>query len=75
MEQQVADRTEALSKAMAELKISEQQFRLITDLSPVHLFRAGPDGEAMFLSPGFLSMTGLAREGARLWLGRCRASR
>ena len=64
VEQQVADRTEALSKAMAELKISEQQFRLITDLSPVHLFRAGPDGEAIFLSPGFLSMTGLPRERA-----------
>jgi hypothetical protein len=64
VEQQVADRTEALSKAMAELKISEQQFRLITDLSPVHLFRAGPDGEAIFLSPGFLSMTGLSREQA-----------
>jgi PAS domain S-box-containing protein len=64
VEQQVADRTNALSKAMAELKISEQQFRLITDLSPVHLFRAGPDGEAIFLSPGFLSMTGLSREKA-----------
>jgi PAS domain S-box-containing protein len=61
VEQQVADRTEALSKAMAELKISEKQFRLITDLSPVHLFRAGPDGDATFLSPGFLSMTGLSR--------------
>ena len=64
VEQQVADRTNALSKAMAELKISEQQFRLITDLSPVHLFRAGPDGEAIFLSPGFLNMTGLTRERA-----------
>jgi len=31
VEQQVADRTDALSKTMAELKISEQQFRLITD--------------------------------------------
>jgi PAS domain S-box-containing protein len=64
VEQQVDDRTAALSKAMAELKISEQQFRLITDLSPVHLFRAGPDGEAIFLSPGFLSMTGLSRQKA-----------
>ncbi|HUQ86114.1 MAG TPA: PAS domain-containing sensor histidine kinase, partial [Vicinamibacterales bacterium] len=64
VEQQVADRTEALSKAMAELKVSEQQFRLITDLSPVHLFRAGPDGDATYLSPGFLSMTGLTRERA-----------
>ena len=64
VEQQVADRTHALSKAMAELKFSEQQFRLITDLSPAHLFRAGPDGEAVFLSPGFLSMTGLTREHA-----------
>jgi PAS domain S-box-containing protein len=64
VEQQVADRTQALSKAMAELKISEKQFRLITDLSPVHLFRAGPDGDATFLSPGFLSMTGLRREQA-----------
>jgi PAS domain S-box-containing protein len=64
VERQVADRTNALSKAMAELKLSEQQFRLITDLSPVHLFRAAPDGEAIFLSPGFLSMTGLSRESA-----------
>ena len=64
VEQQVADRTRALSKAMAELKLSEQSFRLITDLSPVHLFRAGPDGDATFLSPGFLSMTGLRREQA-----------
>ena len=64
VEQQVADRTNALSKAMAELKISEKQFRLITDLSPVHLFRAGPDGDATFLSPGFLAMTGLRREQA-----------
>jgi PAS domain S-box-containing protein len=64
VEQQVADRTDALSTAMAELKFSEQQFRLITDLSPVHLFRAGTDGAAIFLSPGFLSMTGLTRERA-----------
>ena len=64
VEQQVADRTDALSRAMAELKISEKQFRLITDLSPVHLFRAGPDGDATFLSPGFLSMTGLSRDQA-----------
>ena len=61
VEQQVADRTEALSKAMAELKLSEKQFRLITDLSPVHLFRAGPDGDATYHSPGFLAMTGLRR--------------
>ena len=64
VEQQVADRTEALSKAMAELKVSEQSFKLIADLSPVHLFRAGPDGDATFLSSGFLSMTGLRREQA-----------
>ena len=64
VEQQVADRTDALSKAMAELKLSEKQFRLITDLSPVHLFRAGPDGDATYLSPGFLAMTGLRREQA-----------
>ncbi len=64
VEQQVADRTDALSRAMTELKISEKQFRLITDLSPVHLFRAGPDGDATFLSPGFFSMTGLSREQA-----------
>ena len=71
VEQQVADRTQALSKAMTELKISEKQFRLITDLSPVHLFRAGPDGDATFLSPGFLSMTGLRREQAMGfgWIG------
>ncbi|MDP2389962.1 MAG: histidine kinase dimerization/phospho-acceptor domain-containing protein, partial [Acidobacteriota bacterium] len=31
VEHQVADRTEALSRAMAELKESEQQFRLLTD--------------------------------------------
>ena len=60
VEHQVTDRTQALSRAMAELKVSEQQFRLITDLSPVHLFRTGPDGEAKYLSPGFMNMTGLA---------------
>jgi PAS domain S-box-containing protein len=64
VEQQVADRTDALSQAMAELKLSEKQFRLITDLSPVHLFRAGPDGDATYLGPGFLAMTGLGREQA-----------
>lgn len=64
VEHQVADRTQALSRAMAELKVSEQQFRLITDLSPVHLFRAGPDGEAKYLSPGFMSMTGLTQQEA-----------
>ena len=31
VEHQVAERTEALSKAMAELKLSEQQFRSLTD--------------------------------------------
>jgi len=60
VEHQVTERTLALSRAMAELKVSEQQFRLITDLSPVHLFRAGPDGEAKYLSPGFMNMTGLS---------------
>jgi len=64
VERQVTERTTALSLAMAELKISEQQFRLITDLSPVHLFRAGPDGEAKYLSPGFMSMTGLTLQQA-----------
>ena len=64
VEQQVADRTEALSQAMNDVKRSEQQFRLITELSPVHLFRATPDGEAKFLSPGFLAMTGLTQEQA-----------
>ena len=64
VERQVAERTEALSRAMAKLELSEQQFRLITELSPFHLFRAGPDGDATFLSPGFLSMTGLARDRA-----------
>jgi hypothetical protein len=64
VERQVAERTEALSKAMAKLELSEQQFRLITELSPFHLFRAGPDGDATFLSPGFLSMTGLTRDRA-----------
>ena len=64
VEQQVTDRTQALSRAMAELKVSEQQFRLITDLSPVHLFRAGPDGEAKYLSPGFMKMAGLTTSNA-----------
>ena len=64
VEQQVTERTDALSQAMSELKVSEQQFRLITDLSPVHLFRAGPDGEARYLSPGFMTMTGLTQQEA-----------
>jgi PAS domain S-box-containing protein len=62
VEQQVADRTQALSRAMAELKISEQQFRLIADLSPVHLFRTGPDGDTTFMSPSFLAVTAMPRE-------------
>ena len=65
VEQQVTDRTEALSQAITEVRRSEQQFRLITELSPVHLFRARRDGEAIFLSPGFLTMTGLTDEEAR----------
>ncbi len=64
VEHQVAERTNALSRAMADLKVSEQQFRLITDLSPVHLFRAGPDGDAKYLSPGFMTMTGLTQQAA-----------
>ncbi|MGE0866301.1 MAG: ATP-binding protein [Vicinamibacterales bacterium] len=64
VERQVSERTLALSRAMAELKVSEQQFRLITDLSPVHLFRAGPDGEAKYLSPGFMNMTGMTARDA-----------
>lgn len=64
VEHQVAERTNALSRAMADLKVSEQQFRLITDLSPVHLVRAGPDGDAEYLSPGFMTMTGLTQEEA-----------
>jgi PAS domain S-box-containing protein len=64
VEYQVAERTQALSRAMAELKVSEQQFRLITDLSPVHLFRAGPEGEAKYLSPGFMTMTGMTTQQA-----------
>ncbi len=62
VEQQVADRTEALSKAMAELKRSEKQFRLIADLSPVHLFQTGPEGDTTFMSPSFLAVTGTQRE-------------
>ena len=62
VEQQVADRTDALSRAMAELKLSEQQFRVIADLSPVHLFRTGPEGDTTFMSPSFLSVTGMRRE-------------
>ena len=64
VEHQVSERTEALSRAMSELKVSDQQFRLLTDLSPVHLFRAGPDGEAQYLSPGFMTMTGLRADEA-----------
>jgi len=64
VEQQVADRTAALQKAMAELKLSEQHFRLIADLSPVHLFRMGRDGDTIFVSPSFLSVTATQREQA-----------
>jgi PAS domain S-box-containing protein len=64
VEHQVAERTDALSSAMAELKLSEQQFRLITDLSPVHLFRAGAEGQAKYFSPGFGAMTGMPLEDA-----------
>ena len=62
VEQQVAERTVALQKALTELKLSEQQFRVIAEISPVHLFRTGPDGDATFISPSFLSVTGTRRE-------------
>lgn len=62
VEHQVEERTLALQKAMAELKLSEQQFRVIAEISPVHLFRTGPDGDATFVSPSFLSVTGMRRE-------------
>ena len=65
VEQQVLDRTEALSRAMGDIKVSEQQFRLIAELSPVHLFRATADGEAIFLSPGLLAVSGLSAATAR----------
>ena len=64
VEHQVAERTLALQKAMAELKLSEQQFRVIAEISPVHLFRTGPDGNTTFMSPSFLSVTGTRREEA-----------
>ena len=62
VEHLVAERTEALSKAMAELKLSEQQFRVIADLSPVHLFRTGADGEITFMTPSFHVLTGMRRD-------------
>lgn len=64
VEHQVEERTLALQKAMAELKLSEQQFRVIAEISPVHLFRTGPDGDITFISPSFLSVTGTRREQA-----------
>lgn len=65
VEHQVAERTQALSKAMTELKLSEQQFRVLADLSPVHLFRTGPDGDVTFMSPSFMSVTGMHRDQVR----------
>jgi PAS domain S-box-containing protein len=62
VEHQVEERTLALQKALAELKLSEQQFRVIAEISPVHLFRTGPDGDTTFMSPSFLSVTGTRRE-------------
>jgi PAS domain S-box-containing protein len=64
IERQVTERTQSLSAMVNQLQLGEEQFRLITDLSPVHLFRTEKDGAATFISPGFLDMTGLSSKQA-----------
>jgi PAS domain S-box-containing protein len=62
VESRILERTRELSAANERLRSSEEQFRVITELSPVHLFVNAPDGTATYVSPGFCSLTGLSPE-------------
>jgi PAS domain S-box-containing protein len=55
-------RTHQVSELNERLRSREEQFRVIAELSPIHLFAYGTDGAAQYVSSGFSSLTGLAPE-------------
>ena len=57
----------ALEKALAELKKSEDQLRIIIDTIPTLAWCTLPDGSAEFLNQRWLDYTGLSTEEARNW--------
>jgi PAS domain S-box-containing protein len=57
----------ALEKALAEIKKSEDQLRIIIDTIPTLAWCTLPDGSAEFLNQRWLDYTGLSTEEARNW--------
>ena len=57
----------ALEKALAEIKKSEDQLRIIIDTIPTLAWCTLPDGSAEFLNQRWLDYTGLSVEEARNW--------
>jgi signal transduction histidine kinase len=56
---------EALEKALAEIKKSEDRLRRVIDTIPTLVWRAGPDGVPDFLSQPALDYTGLSLD--QIW--------
>src|SRR3989441_947895 len=57
----------ALEKALAEIKKSEDQLRIIIDTIPTLAWCTLPDGSAEFLNQRWLDYTGLSTEEAKNW--------
>jgi PAS domain S-box-containing protein len=57
----------ALEKALADIKKSEDQLRIIIDTIPTPAWSSLPDGSVEFLSQRWLDYTGLSKEEARGW--------
>jgi len=64
--EQIQARVE-LEKALAEIRKSEDRFRVIIDTIPTLSWSTRPDGAAEFLSQAWLDYTGLSIEEARSW--------
>lgn len=58
-EDRIRARTAALVAANERIRSCEEQFRVIAEVSPVHVFAAASDGATTYVSPGFLALTGL----------------
>jgi PAS domain S-box-containing protein len=65
VEQKVKARTLELERALEQLQVSEEQFRVVAELSPVYLFRTDAHGAWEFVSTSFVTFTGLPPERAR----------
>jgi PAS domain S-box-containing protein len=65
VEEQVQIRTRDLEAALQQLQASDEQFRVVAELSPVYLFRADAYGACDFISTGFFAFTGLTPERSR----------